>query len=89
MSSKILSLSISNSFSQDTLEYAHAIAAADGFHLSLPCCRFLNSLVWHTVLFGADVRKNLFVPEIAGYTDLIRQLKELVYSYFCPIIAHN
>lgn len=30
MSRKIRSLSIGNSFSQDALEYAHAIAAADG-----------------------------------------------------------
>ena len=30
MTAKIRSLSIDNSFSQDALEYAHAIAAADG-----------------------------------------------------------
>ena len=45
MNTQIRSLSIGNSFSQDALEYAHAIAAADD-------------------------------------TDLIRQLKELVYGYF-------
>jgi len=66
----------------DTRAGGRTLNDTDGFHLSLPYGRFLNSLVWYTVLFGADVRKNPFVPASADDIDLIQQLKELVYGYF-------
>lgn len=72
----------------DTRIGGRTLNDGDGFHLSLPYGRFLNSLVWYTVLFGADVRKNSFVPASAEDTDLIRQLKELVYGYFHSTEAH-
>ncbi|MBQ8402187.1 MAG: DUF4886 domain-containing protein [Clostridia bacterium] len=68
----------------DTRNGGRTLNYEDGFHLSLPYGRFLNSLVWYSVLFDADVRKNTFVPETAEDTALIRQLKELVYGYFHP-----
>lgn len=66
----------------DTRNGGRTLNYEDGFHLSLPYGRFLNSLVWYTVLFGADVRKNPYIPKTAGDTELIRQLKTLVYEYF-------
>ncbi len=54
----------------------------DGFHLHQPYGRYLNSLVWYTVLFGADVRKNTYVPAGADDMELLTKLKELVYAYF-------
>jgi hypothetical protein len=56
----------------------------DGFHLSQPYGRYMNSLVWYTVLFGADVRKNNYIPADADNTALIEQLRSLVYGYFHP-----
>lgn len=69
----------------DTRAGGRTLNDTDGFHLSLPYGRFLNSLVWYTVLFDADVRKNPFIPETAEDTALIRLLKELVYGYFHSI----
>lgn len=66
----------------DTRKGGRTLNYEDGFHLSQPYGRFLNSLVWYTVLFGADVRKNAFVPDTAEEPGLIRQMKELVYGYF-------
>ena len=54
----------------------------DGFHLRQPYGRYLNSAVWYTVLFGADIRKNTYVPDTAEDTALLEKLKELVYGYF-------
>ena len=66
----------------DTRQGGITLNYEDGFHLHQPYGRYLNSLVWYTVLFGADVRTNTYVPEAADDTALLAKLKELVYAYF-------
>ena len=68
----------------DTRSGGITLNYSDGFHLSHPYGRYLNSAVWYTVLFGADIRQNTYMPETAADTTLIETLKQLVYGYFHP-----
>ena len=53
----------------------------DGFHLNMPYGRYINSAVWYSVLFDADIRKNTFIPENAEDKDLMERIKEEIYAY--------
>ncbi len=53
----------------------------DGFHLDMPYGRYLNSALWYSVLFDADIRKNTFVPEDATDLALLNTLKDALYTF--------
>jgi len=52
----------------------------DGFHLSIPCGRYINSAVWYSVLFDADIRGNSFVPEGMD-AEQVKKIQEQIYAY--------
>lgn len=56
----------------------------DGFHLNMPYGRYLNSALWYSVLLGADIRKNTFVPKDATNLELLQTLKDGVYAFLHP-----
>lgn len=56
----------------------------DGFHLSIPYGRYINSAVWFETILGEDVRKNSFTPmagDIPADRELIERLQNYVHDF--------
>lgn len=53
----------------------------DGFHLSIPYGRYLNSAVWFETLLGGDIRGNAFVPHGVKDIDILAEIQFSVHDY--------
>lgn len=64
-------------------DYAHGGLSLnrDGFHLSIPYGRYLNSAVWFETLLGGDIRGNAFVPDGVQDISLLTEIQNEVHNY--------
>lgn len=64
-------------------DYAHGGLSLnrDGFHLSIPYGRYLNSAVWFETLLGGDIRGNAFVPDGVQDVALLAEIQNEVHNY--------
>ncbi len=64
-------------------DYAHGGLSLnrDGFHLSIPYGRYLNSAVWFETLLGGDIRGNAYVPEGVTDVSLLAEIQNVVHNY--------
>ena len=64
-------------------DYAHGGVSLnrDGFHLSIPYGRYLNSAVWYETILGGDIRGNAFVPVGVDDVAFLAEIQENVHCY--------
>ena len=64
-------------------DYAHGGTSLnrDGFHLSIPYGRYLNSAVWYETVLGGDIRGNAFVPDGVDDVSILQEIQENVHKY--------
>lgn len=64
-------------------DYAHGGLSLnrDGFHLSIPYGRYLNSAVWYETLLGGDIRGNAYVPDGVGDVTILTEIQNEVHQY--------